>query len=148
MRKASRSMCLFLIVAAALLAQTRGGQTVATSSTKLIKAGRVLDVRNGKYLPDEGILTDGERIKEIGPWSEVQSRAPKDATMIDLGRATLLPGLIDCHAHLLIAAELGRMDAWDLVINTISRMSPSLRQLMGARNAREVLEAGVTSARV
>jgi imidazolonepropionase-like amidohydrolase len=147
MRNASRWFSLLLAFAAASSPQTRG-QASQTLADKLIKAGRVLDVRSGKYLPDQGILTEGEKIKQIGPWAEVEGHAPKDATMIDLRRATLLPGLIDCHAHLLIAAELGRMDAWDLVINTITRTSPSLRSLMGARNAREVLEAGFTSARV
>jgi imidazolonepropionase-like amidohydrolase len=135
------------VFAAALLTQLPQQAAVAPPA-KLIRAGRILDVKSGKYLPDQGILTEGETIKEIGPWAEVQGHASKDAALIDLSRAAVLPGLIDCHAHLLIGAELGRMDAWDAVVNTVSRMSPSLRSLMGARNAREVLEAGFTSARV
>jgi imidazolonepropionase-like amidohydrolase len=51
-------------------------------------------------LLNQGILTDGERIKEIGPWEQAQVHAPKEAISIDLNHATLLPGLIDCHAHL------------------------------------------------
>jgi imidazolonepropionase-like amidohydrolase len=152
MRNASRLLSLLLVLVAAssaqLSPQTAAGQAAEAPAAKLIKAGRVLDVRSGKYLLDLGILTEGEKIKQIGPWAEVEGHAPKDATLLDLSRATLLPGLIDCHAHLLIAAELGRLDAWDLVINTITRTSPSLRSLMGARNAREVLDAGFTSARV
>jgi hypothetical protein len=75
---------------------------------KLIKAGRVFDVKSGSYLLNQGILTDGERIKEIGSWEQVQNHAPKDATRIDLSHTTLLPGLTDCHVHLVSSME-GRL---------------------------------------
>ena len=67
--------------------------------------------------------------------------------MIDLSRATLLPGLIDCHAHLLINGDLGRIDPGELLTLTATGVSESLRALVGARNAREVLDAGITSVR-
>ena len=67
----------------------------------------MLDLKSGRYLLDQGLLTEGERITEIGVWSDVQARAPKDAVIIDLSQATVLPGLIDCHAHLLISGDLG-----------------------------------------
>lgn len=117
-------------------------------SPKLIRAGRILDIKNGRYPLDQGILTEGERIKELGSWSEVQRRAPQDVSIIDLSDATLLPGLIDCHAHLLISGDLGRLDPAELVVTTLTRMSVSSRALLGARNAKEVLDAGITSARV
>jgi imidazolonepropionase-like amidohydrolase len=147
MQKLSTLMSLLLAFSLSTLAQVRL-QPPPPPTAKLIKAGRILDVRTGKYLLDHGILTDGEKIKEIGAWTEVQARAPKDVVMIDLSQATLLPGLIDCHAHPLISAELGRMDAWQIVISTITQTSASLRTLMGARNAKEDLEAGITSVRI
>jgi imidazolonepropionase-like amidohydrolase len=147
MQKLSTLMSLLLAFSLSTLAQVRL-QPPPPPTAKLIKAGRILDVRTGKYLLDHGILTDGEKIKEIGAWTEVQARAPKDVVMIDLSQATLLPGLIDCHAHPLISAELGRMDAWQIVISTITQTSASLRTLMGARNAKEDLEAGITSIRI
>ncbi len=107
----------------------------------------MLEVKSGRYLLDQGILTEGER-KEIGLWADVQAHAPSDAVMIDLGQATLLPGLIDCHAHLLISGELGRLDPGELLATTLTQMSPSLRALLGARNAKEDLDAGITSARI
>jgi len=67
----------------------------------LIKAGRLLDVREGTYRADQGVLIEGERIKDVGPLVQVQAHAPKDAAIIDLSRSTVLPGLIDCHAHVL-----------------------------------------------
>lgn len=68
--------------------------------------------------------------------------------MIDLGQATLVPGLIDCHAHLLISGDLGRLDPGELLTTTVTQTSPSFRALLGARNAKEDLDAGITSARI
>jgi len=115
---------------------------------KLIHAGRVLDIARATYLIDQGILTEGEKIKEIGPWTDVQRRASADIIGIDLSSATVLPGLIDCHAHLLISGDLGRLDPAELVVTTLTQMSVSTRALLGARNARELLNAGITSARI
>lgn len=114
---------------------------------KLIKAGRLLDVRAGRYVLNQGILTDGERIKEVGPWEQVQSHAPTDATLIDLSRATLLPGLIDSHSHLLVSMATG-MSGGEGVTTAVTLMSPEFRTLLGAFHAKEYLEAGVTSVRV
>ena len=138
---------LLLALAAASPAQLRF-QPQSPPPPKLIRAGRVLDVKNGSYALDQGILTEGEKIKEIGPWADVQRRAPKDSLAIDLSEAALLPGLIDCHAHLLISGDLGRLDPAELVVTTLTQMSVSNRALLGARNAREVLDAGITSARI
>jgi imidazolonepropionase-like amidohydrolase len=123
-------------------------QAPPPTAPKLIHAGRILDITKATYLVDQGILTDGEKIKEIGPWPEVQRRASADIVGIDLSDATLLPGLIDCHTHLLISGDLGRLDPTELVVTTLTQMSVSTRALLGARNARETLEAGITSARI
>ena len=111
----------------------------------LIQAGRILDVRAGQYRDRYGVLIEGETIKEVAPLSELRARAPKDVVVIDLGAATVLPGLIDAHAHLLDAMK----PQWrtDEAILLTAQMSPSSRALLGARNAREDLEGGVTSAR-
>ena len=57
-----------------------------------------------------------------------------------------MPGLIDCHAHLLIAVE--RRFLGDALDVAITQMSASQGALLGARNAREDLEAGVTTVRI
>jgi imidazolonepropionase-like amidohydrolase len=110
-------------------------QAPPTPASKLIRAGRILDVKSGRYLLDQGILTDGEKIKAIGPWEEIRAHASNDAALIDLSQATLLPGLIDCHAHLLISGDLGRLDPSELLATTLAQMSASSRALLGARNA-------------
>jgi len=112
----------------------------------LLKAAQILDVRTGKYLINAGVLVENDRIKEVGPIAEVQVHAPKGATIIDLGMATLLPGLIDCHAHLLTSGTT--LSPQETILNAAAGMSPTARVLMGAHNAREDLEGGFTSVRV
>ena len=147
MSNAPKFLLLLLAISITSIAQMRI-QPPPPPVAKLIRAGRVLDVKSGKYAIDQGILTEGEKIKGIGAWAEVQAHAAQDAAMIDLSQATLLPGLIDCHAHLLISGDLGRLDPGELLTTTLTQMSVSSRALLGARNAREILDAGFTSARI
>src|SRR5579871_4641302 len=87
-----RIMTVFLLVVVGYAQQPKA---------LLIEAGRVLDVRSGAYMNHQGILVENERIKDLGDFASVRDRAPQDAVIINLGSATLLPGLIDSHAHLL-----------------------------------------------
>lgn len=132
---------LICILQAIGLAQATKQPTVA-----LIKAGRLLDVRTGKYLSGQAVLVVDGRIKEVGPAEQVRTHAGKSAQVLDLSNATVLPGLIDCHAHLLDAmpAQTGN----ESLLITVAGMSPSERVLLGAHMAREDLEAGFTTARV
>lgn len=74
------------------------------STSVAVKAGRVLDVRSGKYLDRQIILIEGDRIKEIGAEGMVQLHVPPNARVVDLSRMTVLPGLIDAHTHLTFGA--------------------------------------------
>jgi imidazolonepropionase-like amidohydrolase len=116
------------------------------SKAVLIKAGRIVDARSGRMLADQAILVEGERIKEVGPTLTVASHAPADARVIDLQRATLLPGLIDCHTHLLSSWD-GRLDTNEAAVLGVTQMSMAQRALLGAAMAREELEAGITTVR-
>src|SRR5579863_10423791 len=109
----------------------------------LLKAGKVLDVQKGSYLENAAIWIEGERIKEVGRASDVQSHAPKSARVIDLGRATVLPGLIDCHTHI-----MSRMpDTEDSYALDLATKSQAFRALEGAYDARITLQAGFTTIR-
>jgi imidazolonepropionase-like amidohydrolase len=88
------SICVVLSATGRPVAQSRSRMTLVT-------AGRLLDPRTGNVLAPAAVLIDGETIKQVGAPSEVQGNAAPDATLIDLGSATLLPGLIDGHTHLL-----------------------------------------------
>jgi hypothetical protein len=74
--------------------------TPATPTDIAIHAGRVLDVRTGKYATNQIIWVQGERIKAIGSAGEIEKQLPTEVKTLDLSRYTLLPGLIDCHTHL------------------------------------------------
>ena len=106
MAPATNALSLLFVLSIVTTGQMRF-QPPPTPTSRLIRAGRILDVKSGTYLTDQGILTDGEKIKAIGPWEEIRARASTEAALIDLGQATLLPGLIDCHAHLLISRMRG-----------------------------------------
>lgn len=64
-----------------------------------IRAGRLFDPRSGKNLVNQVILIQGDRITDVGPADRV--RIPQGARVIDLSSATVLPGLIDRHVHLM-----------------------------------------------
>jgi imidazolonepropionase-like amidohydrolase len=113
---------------------------------KLVKVGRILNVVSGTYLLDQGILTEGDRIKAVGPWEQIQKEAPRNATFIDLSGATMLPGLIDSHSHLLVS--MPPTSGGESIVAAVTLMSPEFRTLIGARHAQEYLEAGVTAVRV
>ena len=142
----SRTFIVAVVVAAA--AQTFG-------STTLIKAGRLLDPRSGNVLAPGAVLVEENKIKEVGAPAQVQGHAPNDAKTIDLGSATLLPGLIDGHTHLFLdivrpaEAESQRHEngtfAPGLLLAIVE--SPTKRALLGAQMAREDLESGITTVR-
>jgi imidazolonepropionase-like amidohydrolase len=112
-------------------------------SVTLLKTGRILDVRSGHYIESAAILIEGDYIKEIGPAVEVQAHAPKGSAVIDLGRATVLPGLVDCHTHLM--ARIPETPG-GYVLNLATK-SEAFRALEGAADARVTLEAGFTTVR-
>ncbi len=109
----------------------------------LLKCGKLLDVGNGRYIDDAGVWIDGQRIKEIGGFSQIKLHAPKNVKVIDLGRATVLPGLIDCHTHLM--ARIPPTDNGYAL--TLATKSQAFRALEGEFDARITLDAGYTSVR-
>src|SRR3954471_18800974 len=60
-----------------------------------IRAGRLFDAKSGSLLNNQIILIKGERITDVGPNLQI----PREAAVIDLSTATVLPGMIDAHVH-------------------------------------------------
>ena len=125
----------------------------SASPVTLVKAARLLDLRTGNVLAPAFVLIEGNRIKEVGASSQIG--VPAGATIIDLGTATLLPGLIDSHTHLFLdiivppEAEIQRHSNGEFAPGLLLAIveSPSKRTLMGAQSAREDLESGITTVR-
>ena len=99
-----------------------------------IKAGRLLDVKTGKIANNVFISIENHRIKSVG------SEAPAGVRVIDLSNSFVMPGMVDCHAHV-----LGNLK--DLSPASYLRMSSPRKALWGARNLRVWLEKGFTTLR-
>ncbi len=108
-------------------------------SPVLIKAGKLFDARNGRMLANQAILIEGDRIKEVGDSAVIAGHAP-GAKVIDLSSVTLLPGLIDCHAHV-------RGNLKDLSPTRELRTSSALGVLWGVHNLQIWLDHGFTALR-
>jgi imidazolonepropionase-like amidohydrolase len=102
----------------------------------LLRAARLLDVETGSYIEPAEVLVEGERIVEIGP-----KEVPADATVIDLGDMTLLPGLMDMEVNLV----MGGRDHRNPLIPV--QEDPAFRTLRAATNAARTLQAGFTTVR-
>lgn len=124
---------LFCLYAPQLCAQDSAPKTKVV----VIKAAHMVDVKAGRVLDQQVVLVSGDRIEKVGRASEIT--IPPDATVIDLGTATLLPGLIDCHVHLTSDPENSGLKSLGI--------SVPREALTGAKNARLTLLAGFTTVR-
>jgi len=146
-----RTTLLVLLIVA--LASTAQLSAQPAAPVTLVKAGRLLDPRTGNVLTPAAVLIEGEKIKQVGRFSQIAT--PAGAKIIDLGTATLLPGMIDGHTHLFLdvivlpEAEQDRhyngLFSPELLLAIVE--SPNKRFSIGAQHAREDLESGITTVR-
>jgi len=113
----------------------------ANAQVTAIRAGKVVDPATGTFSSNQIILVEGRDIKAIG----ADVKIPAGATVIDLSKQTVLPGLFDAHAHLCMNMQHKR-DAGSYYITTL-RDSTGLRAIQGVANARSMLEHGFTTVR-
>ena len=91
-----------LITLLFFLAATADAAALLPSGLTLVKAARLLDPRTGTVLAPAAVLVEGEKIIAVGSPAQIENHVPAPDRTIDLGAATLLPGLIDSHTHLLL----------------------------------------------
>src|SRR5215471_6354183 len=89
-----------------------------------IRAGHLFDAKSGKMLDNQIVLIKGERITDVGANIQI----PREATLIDLSGATVLPGMIDTHVHVVTGGE-----------------TPAQRAIVSVANAQTDLAAGFTT---
>jgi imidazolonepropionase-like amidohydrolase len=126
---------VFLVVMASLCAIPGGAQVAEGSHVVVIRAARMLDVAAGKIVTPGEVLVQGERIVAAGAHVD----RPAGAEVIDVGDATLMPGLIDAHVHLFL--HPGAED-----LQTVQESVPE-RTLVAAGAAKADLMAGFTAER-
>jgi imidazolonepropionase-like amidohydrolase len=121
----------------ALLAFVFATSVFAAEKPIAIRAARMIDGRAGAVIAPAVMVIRGNKIESIG------GAVPADAETIDLGDATLLPGLIDAHTHVLLQGDVTTAD-YD---EQLFRESMPYRALRASRAARIALEHGFTALR-
>ena len=143
MRTRSILQCAAVVILPVVMVDVSLGRGVvqydpAARAPVALRAAQYLDVKAGALRKNAIVLINGDHIAAIGP----EVAIPNGATVIDLGPATILPGLIDCHTHLLQRLREGESYAQHLLTR-----SQADRALEGAANARQTLRAGFTTVR-
>jgi len=131
-------------VAAAVLvivSDTLPAQAPDRPPATVIRAGTLLDPEAGTAARNQSILVENGKITAIG----ASVSAPAGATVIDLSRAAVMPGLFDAHTHLCMDVDVAR-DA-GTYFHTVLHDPDSLRAIQGVVNAKTMLEAGFTTVR-
>ena len=128
-----------LIIASTFLASFIGFTipTSAQDEVKVIRAGQLLDVTNGRMLSDQLIVVRNNVIEAVGDANRIN--IPSGAIEIDLSNSTILPGLIDAHVHLTSDASVNGYDS-------LSRSSIR-NALYGTYSAGLTLRSGFTTVR-
>jgi imidazolonepropionase-like amidohydrolase len=103
---------------------------------QVIRAGRLIDGTGSPPRPDQAVYVEDSRIAGVGPATEI----PTDADVVDLSGSTVLPGLIDCHVHLVFSHS--EYPLGDLLAEDDQQLL-----LRGVAAARQALGAGITTVR-
>jgi imidazolonepropionase-like amidohydrolase len=129
------SFPLFAVAIAGLATAPAAAQAPPASLRLAVRAAHLIDVVAGTRIENPVVLIEGDRIKEVGSGLAV----PAGTRTIDLGPATLLPGLIDVHTHL--ASQSGDY------YTDLFRRSPIDNAVRAPTYARATLESGFTTVR-
>ena len=130
-----------LAAAFLLLVGTSQAQQAAAPPAKriAIRAGRLIDGKNETAIANALILIEGDKIVSVTPGGN----APAGVEVIDLSKASVLPGLVDAHTHVLLQGDITAADYDEQLL----KQSIPYRAILGARNAQIALAHGFTALR-
>jgi len=128
---------LLALMVALMFTEAAAAQSAVVAVT-VIKAGRLLDPETGTATTNQIIIVEGEKIKEIGSNLSI----PPGATVIDLSKLTVLPGLVDAHTHMAITYKEQPENNY-YYLTYVMESSP-LRAIQAASNGIQLLNSGFT----
>jgi len=133
---------LFAISLAALLCIPAGSaqeKPAAKPKTIAIRAGRLIDGKSGAPIANALIVVEGDTIKSVTPGGS----PPAGVEVIDLSKATVLPGFVDAHTHVLLQGDITQEEYDEQLL----KQSIPYRAILASRNARIALGHGFTAIR-
>ncbi|MGZ4825976.1 MAG: amidohydrolase family protein [Terriglobales bacterium] len=146
MRIARIGIALVLFSSASASAQLSPGRTptaaAAPPQVLAIRAGRLIDGKSDQPRANQLVLIRGNRIESVGDAASAQ--LPPNAQVIDLTRATVLPGLIESHTHIFLQGEDPAQGGYDA---NLLNHPVAYRAARAAVAARRALEQGFTTIR-
>jgi imidazolonepropionase-like amidohydrolase len=119
--------------------QQVSGQAGQGAKRIAIFAGKLIDGKGGAPIANALIIVEGDKIVSVTPGGT----APAGAEVIDLSRATVMPGLIDTHTHILLQGDITAADYDEQLL----KQSIPYRAILAARNTRIALDHGFTTMR-
>src|SRR5205807_5074534 len=127
---------LVLVLAGLLIPIFTGGQTPQRVA---IRAGKLIDGKSDRPVENALILIEGDKIVSV----TAGGSAPAGAEVVDLSKATVLPGFMDVHTHVLLQGDVTSSEYDEQLL----KQSIPYRAILAARNAEIALSHGFTAMR-
>lgn len=132
-----QSVCVCAVVLGLSVSFLRAQQSAAPPAKKIaIRAGRLIDGKSETPISNALILVERDKIVSVTP----DGNAPAGVELIDLSNATVLPGFVDAHTHVLLQGDITAED-YD---KQLLKQSIPYRAILAARNAQIALSHGFT----
>jgi imidazolonepropionase-like amidohydrolase len=136
-----QSFAILLLLGFSFLA-AQAQETPALHAFTVIRAGTLIDGKSDSVKHDQVILIRGDRVDSVA--DAASARIPKDANLIDLSHATVLPGMTDAHTHIFLQGEDPAQGGYDA---NILYPPIALRAARATVSVRRALEQGFTTLR-
>ncbi len=137
-----KNFCWMLLVAVCVSAFAQESGPTSAQSITVIRAGALIDGKSNTPRHDQLIIIRGNRIESVN--DSASAKILSGVTVIDLSKATILPGLIDCHTHIFLQGEDPTQGGYDV---NILNAPLALRAARATVAARRALEQGFTTLR-